>query len=117
MQPSIGTPLNGHTSKVVSFAFTHDGAFRGSYDTTIRVWNVETGIEAGEPLRGHTSFVASVACSPDSLRIVSGSWDESVRLWNIANILAKSVISQKHDNSANCELQMRNGMDAMSGAH
>jgi WD40 repeat protein len=35
-------------------------------------------------LYGHTSYVTSVACSIDGLRIVSGSYDETVRMWDAA---------------------------------
>ena len=31
---------------------------------------------------GHSSSVTSVCFSPDGTRIVSGSWDKTVRIWN-----------------------------------
>ncbi|KIN96793.1 hypothetical protein M404DRAFT_162311, partial [Pisolithus tinctorius Marx 270] len=48
---------------------------------TVRVWDVEGGVQIGSPLEGHTSGVLSVAFSPDGKRIVSGCWDNTVRVW------------------------------------
>ena len=41
--------------------------------------------QAAEPLvlEGHTNVVASVAFSRDSSQLISGSWDRSVRVWNV----------------------------------
>ena len=36
-------------------------------------------------LRGHTYIVTSVSFSPDGSRIVSGSWDKSVRVWDASS--------------------------------
>jgi WD40 repeat protein len=35
-----------------------------------------------QTLEGHSSSVSSVAFSPDSNQVVSGLWDQTVRLWD-----------------------------------
>ncbi len=40
--------------------------------------------ERGATLRGHTGRVWSVSFSPDGSTLASGSWDSTVRLWDVA---------------------------------
>ena len=43
------------------------------------------GLETVAKLFGHSSPVSSVVVSPDAQRIVSGDWDGTVRVWDVAN--------------------------------
>ena len=71
------------TSRVQSVRFSPDGRWivSGSWDGTVRIWDVSTGRQMGESMRGHTNWVKSVAFSPDGRWIVSGSADKTVRIW------------------------------------
>ena len=52
-------------------------------------------------MTGHTNEVSSLAFSPDGNRIVSGSWDETIRLWpafpdTVAAMCAKLPANMSH---------------------
>ncbi|MCW2652645.1 MAG: hypothetical protein JWR32_3621 [Mycobacterium sp.] len=76
--------ITGHAAAVISVAFSPDGhrLATASADTTVRLWNPDTGQRVGQPLTGHTNSVTSVAFSPDGHRLASASGDTTVRLWN-----------------------------------
>lgn len=46
---------------------------------------MSSGKQVGEPLVGHDDSVNSVAYSPDGTRIVSGSNDRTIRIWDVPN--------------------------------
>ncbi len=64
----------GHASGVTSVAFSPDGRFAlsGSWDKTLKMWDVATGGEI-RTFTGHASYVTSVGFSPDGRFALSGS--------------------------------------------
>ena len=80
-------PLSCGIAQVTALAFSSDGTrlAAGTDYPENRVWLWET---AANRLRatmdGHTNIVCSLEFSPDSRRLVSTSFDQSVRLWDCA---------------------------------
>ena len=77
--------LTGHADWVVSVSFSPDGTHvvSGSWDTTIRVWDVRTGKEVMMPFKRHTSKATSVDFSSDGTRIVSGFGNNAIQVWYV----------------------------------
>ncbi|MEO1445473.1 MAG: TIR domain-containing protein, partial [Cyanobacteria bacterium J06635_11] len=76
----------GHTGSVYSVAFSPDGtmALSGADDSTVRLWDVNTG-QALRVFEGHTDEVNSVAFSPDATRYYSSAWNGVLRIWPSAS--------------------------------
>jgi WD40 repeat protein len=76
--------LDGHTECVDAVAVTPDGttAISGSWDNTLKVWDVETGMEI-RTLRGHAGDVGAVAVTPDGSMAISGATDNTLIVWDI----------------------------------
>lgn len=76
--------LTGHTDSVLAVAVTPDGklVISGSDDSTVKIWNRETGKELNT-FKGHTHAVRSVAVTPDGKLVISGSDDSTVKVWNL----------------------------------
>ena len=83
--------LQGHSELIISIAFSPDGKTiaSASKDKTIKLWDVDTG-QLIRTLKGHFDKVNSVAFVPKSSGnkslnntiIVSGSNDNTIKLWN-----------------------------------
>lgn len=71
--------LRGHTNGVTCLQMDDNILASGSYDATIRIWNLETGAEV-KVLKGHN---AGIRCLQfDDSKLISGSLDGVVKIWN-----------------------------------
>ena len=77
--PQAPRSLPRHASKLYSMALLSDGLLAtGGSDNQIHIWNLDQLEEVG-PLKGHTGTVTCLDHASDKL--VSGSYDTHVRLW------------------------------------
>ena len=81
----LAPPLLGHSSNVVSLAYSRDGGIlaSGSWDGTVGLWDMATHQPIGPALQGYSGQVESVAFSPDDRMLATGGGD-GVRLWDMA---------------------------------
>ena len=78
--------LKGHTDGVMCLQFSESLAYpafpvliSGSYDCTVRVWNMDTGVEL-HCLRGHTRAVRALQF--DDIKLITGSMDHTLKVWD-----------------------------------
>ena len=121
LTPSLTSPggrllrtLNGHSHWVRAVAVTADGkrAISGSDDTTLKLWNLETG-EQLFTLNGHSHSVNAVAVTADGKRAISGSDDNTLKLWNLET--AEVIASFTGESPINCCAVARDGVTIVAG--
>ncbi|MDJ0692443.1 MAG: WD40 repeat domain-containing protein [Xenococcaceae cyanobacterium MO_188.B32] len=74
-----------HGSKVLTIAWSSDGKIlaSGSNDSTIKLWDVNTG-DCLRVLTGHGDSVNDLVFSPDGETLASSSDDSTIKLWDVA---------------------------------
>jgi WD40 repeat protein len=81
--------LVGHAGEILDLCLSPDEAWivTASADNTARIWNATTGSTL-VTLSGHASEVTAVAVFADQpgLRVLTGSSDQTAKLWAISNL-------------------------------
>ncbi|KAJ3557035.1 hypothetical protein NM688_g1690 [Phlebia brevispora] len=80
--------MEGHNSAIPSIQFSPDGRYivSGSGDTTIKIWDAESGILLNT-MEGHGGWVHSVVFNPNmnTKQIASVSNDRTLRIWDLSS--------------------------------
>ncbi|RKF55032.1 putative E3 ubiquitin ligase complex SCF subunit sconB [Erysiphe neolycopersici] len=71
--------FKGHSNGVMCLQLEDNILATGSYDLTIKIWNVDTG-KCIRTLKGHTAGIRALQF--DNQKLISGSLDQTVRIWN-----------------------------------
>jgi len=90
--------LQGHSEEVTSVAFSPNGETlaSGSRDTTIKLWNGQTGTLLNT-LTGHASVVSGLAFSTDGKTLASASHDKTIGLWDVeSRELVRTLTGHSH---------------------
>jgi serine/threonine protein kinase len=108
--------LTGHTSSVLSVAFSPDGKMlaSGSGDKTIKLWNAQTGALT-QTLTGHTEAIWQVRFSPDGKTLASASDDKTVKLWDAQTGALKQTLTG-HSEQVNSVAYSPDGKTLASGS-
>lgn len=95
--------LRGHNNFVSDVVISSDGHFAlsGSWDATLRLWEITTG-RCQRRFVGHTSSVMAVAFSADNRQIVSASQDKTIKLWNTLGECKYTIIEDGHTEWVSC---------------
>jgi len=103
--------LVGHNDWITQIATTPqfpDIVLSASRDKSIIIWQLSNELDSSgdlnlcgfpnKALRGHSHFVSDVVISSDGLFAVSGSWDASLRLWDLTSgTSTRQFVNHKKD--------------------
>jgi hypothetical protein len=84
LRATIQPTADHEGDEVTALAFSSDsGMLAVAVDRAVQLWDVATGTFMAR-LVGHEGKVQCLAFAPDGTHLASGSYDKTVRLWNVA---------------------------------
>ncbi|KAJ3674632.1 hypothetical protein LUZ60_005248 [Juncus effusus] len=121
--------LTGHTEGISDISFSSDSNYLASAsdDKTVRVWQLKNLPDPSSAnstdqdrcvrlFKGHTGFVFCVNFKDDMKHLISGSFDCTLRIWELKSGKCLNVI-QAHDAPVTSVHFIRDGSIIVSGSH
>ncbi|XP_026490148.2 phospholipase A-2-activating protein [Vanessa tameamea] len=96
-------------------AFPEGLVITGSNDNTILGYNLQDGVVQIN-LKGHENAVCSVSPGHDFGVLISSSWDNTARVWNLNTPQMSPVILRGHEAAVWAALELKNGTLATASA-
>ncbi|KAF7292936.1 WD-REPEATS-REGION domain-containing protein [Mycena indigotica] len=87
--------FEGHDRGLACIEFKGDLIISGSNDCKIKIWSASSGA-CLRTLVGHEGLVRALSCDPQNGRLVSVSYDRSVRVWDLGTGRAIRVVRDSH---------------------
>ncbi len=80
---NLSGTFKGNTTHIqsVGLAVERNRLTAGSYDKTVKLWNINTG-DIEITFEGHKKNVLAASFSPDEKYVATGSLDRTVKIWN-----------------------------------
>jgi serine/threonine protein kinase/WD40 repeat protein len=82
---------------ITALAFSRDSRHlasgAGYVESTIRLWEVSSGLEVGR-LEGHRTWVSSLVFWPDGLSLASASADQTIRVWDVSRLRPRAAVGR-----------------------
>ncbi|KAF1833625.1 sulfur metabolite repression control protein-like protein SconB [Decorospora gaudefroyi] len=86
--------FKGHTNGVMCLQFDDEVLITGSYDATVKVWDIKTGQEL-RTLTGHTQGIRCLQF--EDSKLITGSLDKTIKIWNWrTGALIKTLCGHSH---------------------
>lgn len=106
----------GHTKFVKSISFTPDGrqCLSGSFDCTVKRWNLFTG-ECLQSFNVGPSPVRSIAFTPDGRLALSGSSIFTLKLWSLRTGECLRTITENSERDLTVVAISHNGQQCLTG--
>jgi WD40 repeat protein len=108
----------GHTGQITGL-FLLSGKLEApilsvAADRSVRTWSMSTASVRGTRFAGHESWVTSLVLTPDGKKLISGSWDGTVRVWDVDTGKADPIL-ESHKSKIYSVAVSRDGKRAASG--
>ena len=100
--------LSGHEGPVSTVAFAPSGGIivSGSWDRTVRIWNIFGRTQTSEPLQLQAD-VLHVAFRPDSKQIAVSTLDGQLTFWSVSEAIQEAGVDARRDVSGGRKLTDR----------
>jgi WD40 repeat protein len=108
----------GHSGPITGLYLLAGGAdapiFSVAADRSVRSWSLATATVRGTRFSGHESWVTALVLTPDGKKLISGSWDGTVRVWDVETGKADPIL-ESHKSKIYSVAVSRDGKRAASG--